>query len=145
MIRLNELKPAYGSHKKGKRLGRGIGSGLGKTCGKGHKGQKARAGFSKRFGFEGGQIPYQRRVPKFGFTPIVEDKIAEIRLSDLNRIDAEVINLEALSDYGLINAKHKGAKIILSGTINKKVVIEGIKVSKGAREAILQASGEIKE
>ncbi len=137
---LNTLKPAVGSKQKPTRLGRGIGSGIGKTSGKGHKGQKARAGGYHKVGFEGGQMPLQRRLPKFGFTSRTARFIAEIRLDALNKITADVINLQALYDANLVSMPIKSAKIILAGKITRPITVQGLLVTKGAKEAI-EASG----
>jgi len=142
-MRLNTLKPAPGSKQKPKRLGRGIGSGLGKTSGKGHKGQKARAGGYHKVGFEGGQMPLQRRLPKFGFTSRTKRFMAEIRLDDLNKITADVINLEALYEANLVSMPIKNAKIILAGKIARPITVQGLLVTKGAKEAIEASGGKI--
>ena len=142
-MHLNTLNPAPGSKVEAKRLGRGIGSGKGKTCGRGHKGQRARAGGFHRIGFEGGQTALQRRLPKFGFHSHSAAGNAEIRLSQLNKLDADVITLDVLRAVGLINSKIKRAKIILSGQITKAVVISGLAVTTGARAAIEAAGGKI--
>ena len=144
-MRLNTLKPATGSATVRKRLGRGKGSGLGKTGGRGHKGQKARAGGFHKIGFEGGQMPLQRRLPKSGFSSRVSIVTDEIRLHELNAIAAEVIDITALRQARLI-AKHiKFVKVIASGTITKAVTVKGLRVSKGARAAITAAGGRIEE
>ncbi|OGT35844.1 MAG: 50S ribosomal protein L15 [Gammaproteobacteria bacterium RIFCSPHIGHO2_12_FULL_37_14] len=140
---LNTLQPAPGSKKKSKRLGRGIGSGKGKTCGRGHKGQRARAGGYHKVGFEGGQMPLQRRIPKSGFRSRQALLREEVYLSDLNRIDAEVIDLAALIEFGVVRANTKDAKIILSGELKRAVIIRGIPVSAGARKAIEMAKGKV--
>ena len=142
-MHLNTLQPAPGSKQKSKRLGRGIGSGKGKTCGKGHKGQKARAGGYHKVGFEGGQMPLQRRIPKSGFrsrTAIFQD---EIYLTELNNLTAEVIDMSVLREAGLINAHIREVKIIGSGEITRTVTIRGIAVTAGARKAIEAANGKI--
>ena len=144
-MRLNTLKPATGSATGRKRLGRGKGSGLGKTGGRGHKGQKARAGGFHKIGFEGGQMPLQRRLPKSGFSSRVSIVTDEIRLHELNAIAAEIIDIAALRQARLI-AKHiKFVKVIASGTITKAVTVKGLRVSKGARAAITAAGGRIEE
>ena len=144
-MRLNTLKPATGSVTGRKRLGRGKGSGLGKTGGRGHKGQKARAGGFHKIGFEGGQMPLQRRLPKSGFSSRVSIVTDEIRLHELNDIAAEIIDIAALRQARLI-AKHiKFVKVIASGTITKAVTVKGLRVSKGARAAITAAGGRIEE
>jgi large subunit ribosomal protein L15 len=140
---LNTLSPAPGSKVAAKRLGRGIGSGKGKTCGRGHKGQRARAGGFHRIGFEGGQTALQRRLPKFGFHSMKASASAEIRLAQLNKLDTNAITLDILRAAGLINATIKRVKIILSGAITKSVVISGLAVTAGARTAIEAAGGKI--
>lgn len=142
-MQLNNLSPAPGSTKARKRVGRGIGSGWGKTCGTGHKGQKSRSGGSVKPGFEGGQMPLQMRLPKFGFSSRIGRVSAEVRTSELNKIDADVINLEALRKANLITADIKRAKIMLSGDVTKAVTIEGVGVTKGARAAIEAAGGKV--
>lgn len=142
-MKLNTLKPKAGSKQKPKKLGRGIGSGLGKTSGKGHKGQKARAGGYHKVGFEGGQMPLQRRLPKFGFTSRTARFMAEIRLDDLNKITADVINLQALYDADLVSMPIKRAKIILAGKIARPITVQGLLVTKGAKEAIEASGGRI--
>jgi len=144
-MRLNTLAPAAGAKSDKKRVGRGIGSGTGKTAGRGHKGQKARSGGSVRPGFEGGQMPLQKRLPKFGFTSRIGMVTAEIRLGELNQVDSDVIDLEALLKADLINANIKRAKIFLSGELKKPVTIKGLAVTKGAKAAIEAAGGKIEE
>lgn len=144
-MRLNHIKPAAGAKHAPKRLGRGIGSGLGKTSGKGHKGQKARAGGYHKVGFEGGQMPIQRRLPKFGFTSRVGRVTAEIRLHELANIDSEVIDVAALQKAGVLSKAYKRAKVILSGKIEKAVTVKGLKVTQGARAAIEAAGGKVEE
>jgi large subunit ribosomal protein L15 len=141
-MELNDIKPAAGSKKNRRRVGRGIGSGLGKTAGRGHKGQKARAGGFHKVGFEGGQMPLQRRLPKRGFLATTITKAAEVRMSDLKRVDGEV-NLEALKKAGLVPGDAKRAKIILSGSLDKVVKVNGIAASKGAKAAIEKAGGSV--
>ncbi|MGH1430259.1 MAG: 50S ribosomal protein L15 [Neptuniibacter sp.] len=142
-MHLNTLSPAEGSRKAAKRVGRGIGSGLGKTCGRGHKGQKSRSGGSVKPGFEGGQMPLQRRLPKFGFTSRIARYVAEIRLNELAKIEAEVIDLDALKAADIIKQEIKSAKVILSGEINKAVTLKGLRVTKGAQAAIEAAGGKV--
>ncbi|MFT5419435.1 MAG: large subunit ribosomal protein L15 [Candidatus Endobugula sp.] len=144
-MRLNTLAPAPGSTSNKKRVGRGIGSGTGKTCGRGHKGLKSRSGGSVRPGFEGGQMPLQKRLPKFGFTSRVGLISAEVRLGELNKVDAAVIDIEALREAGLITANIKRAKVFLSGELIKAVTIKGLAVTKGAKAAIEAAGGKIEE
>ncbi|WP_116963815.1 50S ribosomal protein L15 [Fastidiosibacter lacustris] len=142
-MRLNTISPAEGSKSAAKRLGRGIGSGFGKTAGRGHKGQKARAGGYHKVGFEGGQMPLQRRLPKFGFTSRKAKYVAEIRLHELNAIEADVINLDALKDAGIVRKDMLAARIIASGEINKAVTINGLHCTKGAKAAIETAGGKV--
>ena len=144
-MRLNSLSPAPGRIKEAKRVGRGIGSGLGKTGGRGHKGQKARAGGRVRPGFEGGQMPLQKRLPKFGFSSRLARVTAEIRTAELNGVDAEVIDLEALRKAGLINSVIERAKIFLAGDVTRAVTVKGLGVTKGARQAIEAAGGKVEE
>jgi large subunit ribosomal protein L15 len=144
-MRLNTLKPANGAKQSSKRLGRGIGSGLGKTCGRGHKGQRARAGGFHKIGFEGGQMPIQRRLPKFGFKSALAAITAEVRLSDLIKVTAAKIDLKALCEANIINSAIKRVKIINSGTIEKPVHLVGIKLTKGARAAIEAVGGKIED
>lgn len=142
---LNTIQPALGSKKPAKRLGRGIGSGKGKTCGKGHKGQKARAGGFHKVGFEGGQMPLQRRMPKSGFKSQAALYRQEVRLSDLNKLDQNIVDMQSLKAAGLINLNIKDVKIILSGKINKALTVNGIAVTAGAKKAIETAGGKIEE
>ena len=144
-MRLNTLKGAHGSRKQAKRVGRGIGSGLGKTSGRGHKGQKSRSGGRIRIGFEGGQMPLQMRLPKFGFSSRKSRITAEVTLSEINRVDAEVIDVKTLQDANIISGTQQRAKVMLSGKINKAVNLKGIGVTKGARAAIEAAGGSISE
>ncbi|MDA0978662.1 MAG: 50S ribosomal protein L15 [Proteobacteria bacterium] len=144
-MELNTLKPAAGSRKAGKRVGRGIGSGLGKTAGRGHKGQKSRSGGGVRPGFEGGQQPLQMRLPKFGFNSAKARITAEITLSELNKVDADVIDVQALIDADVIKGTMKRAKVILSGEIKKPVTLKGVKATKGAKAAIEAAGGSVEE
>ncbi len=144
-MKLNTLSPAPGSRPSGKRVGRGIGSGLGKTCGRGHKGQKSRSGGKVKPGFEGGQMPLQRRLPKFGFTSRQAQYVAEIRLNELTVVGTDVVDLDALKKADIIGDKIKRARVILSGEINKAVTVKGLKVTKGARAAIEAAGGKIEE
>jgi large subunit ribosomal protein L15 len=145
VMRLNTLSPAPGSKKDTKRVGRGIGSGHGKTAGRGHKGQKSRSGGSVRPGFEGGQMPMQKRLPKFGFTSRVARTSAQIRLSELNCVASDVIDLEALKSADLVKQSVTRARVFLSGELSKAVTIKGLGVTKGAREAIEKAGGKVEE
>lgn len=144
-MRLNDLKPGQGARKAGKRLGRGGGSGLGKTGGRGHKGQKSRSGGYHKVGFEGGQMPLQRRLPKYGFRSRMARHVDEIRLHELNGIEAEVIDLLALRNAGLIRGDIERVKVIVSGTIDKAVHLKGLGVTKGARQMIEAAGGQVEE
>ena len=144
-MRLNTIKPAAGSTKNAKRLGRGIGSGSGKTSGRGHKGQKSRTGGYHKVGFEGGQMPLQRRLPKVGFASRKPGYKAEVRLNELLLVDASPIDLKALQDAGVLPRSIRQAKVILSGSIDKAVTLRGLGVTKGARAAIQAAGGSIEE
>jgi len=144
-MRLNTLSPAPGSTTNKKRVGRGIGSGTGKTAGRGHKGLKARSGGSVKPGFEGGQMPLQKRLPKFGFTSRVGRVSAEIRLAELNKVEADVIDIDALQNADLIGRNVKRAKVFLSGELKKAVTLKGLAVTKGAKAAIEAAGGKIEE
>lgn len=140
---LNSIQPAVGSHKKAKRVGRGIGSGLGKTCGRGHKGQKSRAGGFHKVGFEGGQMPLQRRLPKVGFSSRTKKYSAEVRLNELDLVNSDIVDLNSLIEANLIPAFSKNAKIIQSGVVTKAVTVKGIKVTVGAKASIEAAGGKI--
>lgn len=144
-MQLNTLKPAPGSRKTGKRFGRGIGSGLGKTCGRGHKGQTSRAGGFHKVGFEGGQMPLQRRLPKFGFTSRTAQFTSEVRLHELEKIADGMISVQSLIAANVVPAFTKKVKVIASGVISKKVTLKGIAVTKGAKAAIEAAGGKIEE
>lgn len=145
VMRLNTLSPAAGSKKAAKRVGRGIGSGNGKTAGRGHKGQKSRSGGSVRPGFEGGQMPMQKRLPKYGFTSRVSRTTAQVRLGELNGVSSEVIDLEALKSAGLVKQSVARARVFLSGELGKAVTIKGLGATKGAREAIEKAGGKVED
>jgi large subunit ribosomal protein L15 len=142
-MELNNVKPAAGSKHAKKRVGRGIGCGLGKTAGRGHKGQKARAGGFHKVGFEGGQMPIQRRLPKRGFVSLARNDTAEVRLGDLQKLEAEVIDLQALKAAGVIPQRALAAKVILAGELQRKIVLKAIAASKGARQAIEAAGGSV--
>lgn len=144
-MHLNTLSPAPGSHKAKKRCGRGIGSGIGKTGGRGHKGQKSRSGGSVRPGFEGGQMPLKQRLPKFGFTSRKSLVRAEVRLHELNLIKGDVVDIHALKDAGLITRNIVAVKVMLSGEITRPITLRGISVTKGAQAAIEAAGGKIEE
>lgn len=140
---MNDIKPAPGSRKPRRRVGRGIGSGFGKTAGRGHKGQKARSGGYHKVGFEGGQMPLQRRLPKRGFTPLTRDNFAEIRLSDLEKMKADTIDLAALRTEGVVSRLTTETKVVLSGKLTRKVTVKDMGVTKGARAAIEAAGGAV--
>ena len=142
-MRLNDLKPSPGAKRNRRRVGRGIGSGLGKTAGRGHKGQKSRSGGFHKVGFEGGQMPLHRRLPKRGFTSITRGLTAEVRLDELQKMAVTDMDLAALKAAGVIRRDALAAKVILSGKLEKKVSLKGIRVTKGARVAIEAAGGTI--
>jgi large subunit ribosomal protein L15 len=143
-MRLNELKPAPGAKKDRHRVGRGVGSGWGKTAGRGHKGQRARSGGFHKVGFEGGQMPLHRRLPKRGFTSLTRADVAEVRLGELESFQGAEVDLAALQAAGIVSKKALGAKIILAGKLTKKLSVKGdVKVSKGARSAIESAGGKV--
>ena len=142
-MELNTLKPAAGAKKARRRVGRGIGSGLGKTAGRGHKGQKSRAGGFHKVGFEGGQMPLQRRLPKRGFVSMSRDDTAEVRLSELARLPLEEIDLLALKAAGIVPATARAAKVIRTGKLEKAVKLTGVLATKGARAAIEAAGGSV--
>ncbi len=142
-MRLNDIKPAAGAKSSRRRVGRGIGSGLGKTAGRGHKGQKARSGGYHRIGFEGGQMPLHRRLPKRGFTSLTRDATVEVRLSELERMNASEIDLAALKAEGVVSRQARAAKVILSGKLARKVTLKGVNATKGARAAIESAGGKV--
>jgi len=144
-MRLNELSPSDGSKQSPKRRGRGIGSGLGKTGGRGHKGQKSRAGGFHKVGFEGGQMPLQRRLPKMGFRSRTAQSREEIRLNELKHIDGDIVDLDTLRKAGLINRATLVAKIIASGEVDRALTIRGVGVTKGARAAIEAAGGKVED
>ncbi|MCH7743391.1 MAG: 50S ribosomal protein L15 [Proteobacteria bacterium] len=144
-MQLNTLKSAKGSRTRKKRVGRGMGSGYGKTCGRGHNGQKSRTGGRIRAGFEGGQQPLQLRLPKFGFNSAKARVTAEVTLSELAKLDVDVINLQALKEADVIKERMLRAKVMLSGKINKAITLQGIGTTKGARKAIESAGGKIEE
>jgi len=144
-MQLNNIQPAQGAKHSKRRVGRGIGSGLGKTCGRGHKGQKSRAGGFHKVGFEGGQMPLQRRLPKRGFVSLTRNDTAQVRLSDLQKLPVDSIDLLALKQAGVIHAGALSAKVILCGEISRAVKLQGLLVTKGARTAIEAAGGSIAE
>lgn len=140
---LNTIQSAPGARKKSRRVGRGIGCTFGKTCGRGHKGQKARSGGFHKVGFEGGQMPLQRRLPKIGFVSQFSKYSAEVRLSELNGLVADIIDLKVLIDANIVPAFTKTAKVIQSGLLTKAVTLKGIKVTAGAKESIEAAGGKV--
>ena len=142
-MRLNTIKPAAGSKSVARRVGRGIGSGLGKTCGRGHKGQKSRAGGFHKVGFEGGQMPLQRRLPKRGFVSLTGSRNAEVRLSELDKLPVDEVDLLVLKQAGVIAADALSAKVVLSGSIGRKVTLRGVGATKGALAAIQAAGGSV--
>lgn len=144
-MKLNTLSPAAGSKPVAKRVGRGIGSGLGKTGGRGHKGQKSRSGGSVRPGFEGGQMPLKQRLPKFGFTSRKSLVSAEVRLNEIAKVEGDVVTIDTLKQAGLLVNTVKFAKVVLSGEISRSVTVQGLRVTKGARAAIEAAGGKIEE
>jgi large subunit ribosomal protein L15 len=144
-MRLNSLSPAPGSKKAAKRVGRGIGSGVGKTAGRGHKGQKSRSGGKVAAGFEGGQMPLQKRLPKYGFTSRIARTTAQIRLAELGKVSAEVIDLDALKAADLVRDDVRRARVFLSGELSTAVTVKGLAVTKGARAAIEAAGGKVED
>lgn len=144
-MRLNTISPAPGSKSPAKRVGRGIGSGLGKTGGRGHKGLKARSGGTVAPGFEGGQQPLHRRLPKFGFSSRVGRYVSEVRLNELALVGSDLVDLDALKNANLVRRNTKVAKVILSGELTKAITVQGLKVTKGARDAITAAGGKVED
>lgn len=144
-MKLNTIQAGVGAKQAKKRVGRGIGSGFGKTCGRGHKGQKSRSGGFHKVGFEGGQMPLQRRLPKRGFVSLTRARNAEVRLSEIDKLPIEEIDLLALKQAGVVAADALSAKVILSGEIGRKVVLKGVGATKGARAAIEAAGGSVAE
>jgi large subunit ribosomal protein L15 len=144
-MQLNTIKPAEGAKKERRRVGRGIGSGLGKTAGRGHKGQKSRTGGFHKVGFEGGQMPLQRRLPKRGFKSLTKADTARIRTSELQELNADVVDMLALKEAKLVSSNVKAVKVYLSGELNRKVKVQGLLLTKGARAAIEAAGGQIVE
>ncbi len=142
-MRLNTLAPGEGAKKSAKRVGRGIGSGLGKTCGRGHKGQKSRSGGFHKVGFEGGQMPLQRRLPKVGFSSRIGRYTAEVRLNELTKVEGDTVDLIALKAANIVRQDVKRAKVIASGSIDKAVTVSGLGVTKGAKAAIEAAGGKV--
>ena len=144
-MRLNSLKPAAGSRPDSKRVGRGIGSGWGKTCGRGHKGQKSRSGGFSKVGFEGGQMPLQRRLPKVGFSSRVSIITSQVTLSEIDKLEESDITVDVLKLHNLVTKNIKRVKVMLSGEINRAVTLTGIKATKGAKAAIEAAKGSVNE
>ena len=144
-MRLNTIKPAAGSKSNAKRVGRGIGSGFGKTCGRGHKGQHSRSGGFHKVGFEGGQMPLQRRLPKVGFTSRISFKTAEVRLGELAKVEGDIVDLLTLKAANVVGQHILRAKIMLSGSVERAVTVKGISVTKGARAAIEAAGGKVED
>jgi large subunit ribosomal protein L15 len=142
-MKLNDLSPAEGANRPRKRVGRGIGSGLGKTAGRGHKGQKSRSGGFHKVGFEGGQMPLQRRLPKRGFKSLAAGTVAEVRLSDLQKMSGEEIDLLSLKAAGVVSQLALSARVILSGSLERKVSLRGIVATKGAKAAIEAVGGSV--
>jgi len=144
-MKLNDIKPALGARQAKKRPGRGIGSGLGKTAGRGHKGQRARSGGYHKVGFEGGQMPLVRRLPKRGFKSLSKRFVAEVRLGELNKLEGDLVDLILLKQAGIIPASSLSAKVVLSGEIKRPVTLQRVRVTKGARAAIEAAGGKVEE
>ncbi len=144
-MQLNQIKPAAGSTHSKRRVGRGIGCGLGKTCGRGHKGQKSRSGGFHKVGFEGGQMPLQRRLPKRGFVSLTRNDCAQVRLSDLEKMPVDVIDLLALKQAGVVSGIALSAKVIVSGELKRAVKLQGLLLTKGARAAVEAAGGSVAE
>jgi len=144
-MQLNTIKPAEGAKRERRRVGRGIGSGLGKTAGRGHKGQKSRTGGFHKVGFEGGQMPLQRRLPKRGFNSMTKADTARLRTSELLEVDAEIIDILVLKTAKLVSGNVKVVKVYFSGELNKKVKVQGLQLSKGAKAAIESAGGQVIE
>jgi large subunit ribosomal protein L15 len=144
-MRLNELSPAPGSKPPKKRVGRGVGSGLGKTCGRGHKGQKARKSGNVKPGFEGGQMPLQQRLPKYGFTSRIARVTAQLRTAELNQVEADVVDLDTLKAANLISRNIERVRVFASGEVRKALNLKGIAVTAGARSAIEAAGGKVEE
>ena len=144
-MQLNQIKPGEGSKHAKRRVGRGIGSGLGKTAGRGHKGQKSRSGGFHKVGFEGGQMPLQRRLPKRGFVSLTRDDTATVRLSDLQKMPVDAIDLLALKQAGVVHANALAAKVVVSGELSRAVTLQGLLLTKGALAAVQAAGGSVAE
>ena len=145
VMRLNTLSPAPGARKNAKRVGRGIGSGVGKTAGRGHKGQKSRSGGKVAPGFEGGQMPLQKRLPKYGFSSRIGRTTAQVRLGELNKVEGDTVDLAALKAADLVKENVTRARVFLSGELSRALTIQGLAVTKVAREAIEQAGGKVED
>ena len=145
VMRLNTLSPAPGARKNAKRVGRGFGSGVGKTAGRGHKGQKSRSGGKVAPGFEGGQLPLQKRLPKYGFSSRIGRTTAQVRLGELNKVEGDTVDLAALKAADLVKENVTRARVFLSGEVSRALTIQGLAVTKGAREAIEQAGGKVED
>ena len=145
VMRLNTLSPAPGSRKNAKRVGRGIGSGVGKTAGRGHKGQKSRSGGKVAPGFEGGQMPLQKRLPKYGFSSRIGRTTAQVRLGELSKVEGDTVDLAALKAADLVKENVTRARVFLSGELSRALTVKGLAVTKGAREAIEQAGGKVED
>lgn len=145
IMQLNTLTPVEGEKKSKRRVGRGIGSGFGKTCGRGHKGQKSRSGGSTKIGFEGGQMPLQRRLPKVGFSSRISQITSQVSLSEIDRLEEKEITVDVLKKHNLVTKNIKHVKVMLSGEINRAVTLTGIKATKGAKVAIEVAKGKVSE
>lgn len=145
IMQLNTLTPVEGEKKSKRRVGRGIGSGFGKTCGRGHKGQKSRSGGSTKIGFEGGQMPLQRRLPKVGFSSRISQITSQVSLSEIDRLEEKEITVDVLKKHNLVTKNIKHVKVMLSGEINRAVTLTGIKATKGAKVAIEVAKGKVNE
>lgn len=145
VMQLNTLSPAQGEKTTRKRVGRGIGSGFGKTCGRGHKGQKSRSGGFTKVGYEGGQMPLQRRLPKVGFTSRVSKITSQVTLSEINKLEEKDVTVDVLKQHNLVNKNIQRVKVILSGEITRAVKLSGIKATKGAKAAIEAAKGSVNE
>jgi len=145
VMRLNTLSPAPGARKNAKRVGRGIGSGVGKTAGRGHKRQKSRSGGKVAPGFEGGQMPLQKRLPKYGFSSRIGRTTAQVRLGELSKVEGDTVDLAALKAADLVNENVTRARVFLSGELSRAVTVKGLVVTKGAREAIEQAGGKVED
>jgi len=145
LVKLNDINPPRASRKRRKRLGRGISAGQGKTCGRGHKGQKSRSGGKVRIGFEGGQLPLQRRIPRFGFRSRIGAVTAEVRVGELDRVIGDEVTLESLKAANIVAKQVKRARVFLSGEVHRAMTIKGVALTRGARAAVEKAGGTIEE